>query len=336
MTANNTAVGTTTDWVDFRGVKAAVTFTQVLTHYEINWLRQSGQELRGQCPLHRGADTRTFHVNVAKQAFNCFSCRKRGNVLDFVAAMENCTVRDAALKLRDWFLATPPPQATTAQTTVVQPAAGKSRALSPESERVNPPLKFQLRVDHEHEYGSQLGFSKSTLAAFGAGVCISKGMFAGRFVIPLHDEQGRLIGYVGRSIADTASLAQFPAPEKGFSKQQLLFNLHRVIKVAGANEPIIVTPDIGTTMLITQVGLPCVGLLGESVAAAQAELLAAHFNQVQLLWERRAANQLSLHDCVMLLAQRMFVSYKELPPHATAAWFTKGNLAALLREEVSE
>jgi hypothetical protein len=26
-----------------------------------------------------------------------------GNVLDFVAAMEQCSVRDAALKLRDWF-----------------------------------------------------------------------------------------------------------------------------------------------------------------------------------------------------------------------------------------
>jgi len=42
---------------------------------------------------------------TSKNAFNCFSdvCKARGNVLDFVAAMEKCSIRDAALKLQEWF-----------------------------------------------------------------------------------------------------------------------------------------------------------------------------------------------------------------------------------------
>src|ERR1700686_777399 len=45
----------------------------------------------------------SFHATTEKNAFHCFSCGKQGNVLDFVAAMEQCTVRDAAVKLAEWF-----------------------------------------------------------------------------------------------------------------------------------------------------------------------------------------------------------------------------------------
>src|SRR5262245_35447942 len=56
-------------WVDFRLVKARVSMTEVLTHYGINWLRKSGSELRGKCPIHQGEGERSFHVNVSKNAF---------------------------------------------------------------------------------------------------------------------------------------------------------------------------------------------------------------------------------------------------------------------------
>ncbi len=44
-----------------------------------------------------------FHVNTEKNAFHCFVRGAKGNVLDFVAAMEKCSVRDAGLKLQSWF-----------------------------------------------------------------------------------------------------------------------------------------------------------------------------------------------------------------------------------------
>src|SRR3989442_13873403 len=92
------------DWIDFREIKAAVTFQMVLDHYGLtNGLRKNKDELRGRCPLHQGEGERTLHVNLSKGAYYCFSCKARGNVLDFTAAMEQCSIRDAALKLRDWF-----------------------------------------------------------------------------------------------------------------------------------------------------------------------------------------------------------------------------------------
>src|ERR1700752_1123027 len=93
-------------WVDFKKVKEAISIQAVLDRYSITGLSQSGDELRGGCPIHKGsAKKKTFTVNIRKNAFRCFStdCNASGNVLDFVAAMELCTIRDAALKLEQWF-----------------------------------------------------------------------------------------------------------------------------------------------------------------------------------------------------------------------------------------
>ena len=93
-----------TEWVDFRIIKAAITMQMVLDRYDIT-LKKSGHELRGKCPIHHGSSNKHFAVNVSKNVFKCFfaQCDAHGNVLDFVAAMEQCSVRDAAVKLRDWF-----------------------------------------------------------------------------------------------------------------------------------------------------------------------------------------------------------------------------------------
>ena len=93
------------NWVDFKAIKQAVTIVQVLDRYNIK-LKKSGKELRGRCPIHQGDGKDTFHVNTEKSAFNCFSCQAKGNVLDFVAAMEKCSVRYAGLKLTEWFSVT--------------------------------------------------------------------------------------------------------------------------------------------------------------------------------------------------------------------------------------
>src|SRR2546421_11430699 len=99
------------DWVDFKAVKDTVAMQMVLAHYQVNGLRKEKQELVGRCPIHQGEGERAFHVSLTKNAFNCFSCKARGNVLDFVAAMEKCSVRDAALKLTEWFSISIPDQA---------------------------------------------------------------------------------------------------------------------------------------------------------------------------------------------------------------------------------
>src|SRR5262249_30147289 len=151
--------------VDFKTVKTAVNFEQVLTHYQVNWLRKSGDELRGRCPIHQG-ERKGFHVNLAKGAFRCFSdrCKAKGNLLDFVAAMEKCTVRDAALKLQAWF------SIGGASPTSTPATPDRSGGKGSGDELVNKPLTFQLKgVDPAHAYLAERGITRETAEAFGVG-----------------------------------------------------------------------------------------------------------------------------------------------------------------------
>jgi len=92
------------DWVDFKAIKAAVTIDMVLDRYDVV-LKKTGYELRGKCPIHGGSNNKHFTANLNKNVFKCFfaECGAHGNVLDLVASVERCSVREAALKLSDWF-----------------------------------------------------------------------------------------------------------------------------------------------------------------------------------------------------------------------------------------
>lgn len=293
------------DWVDFRAIKQAVSLQAVLDRYGINWLRKNKDELRGRCPIHKGDGERSFHVNTAKNAFQCFSCKARGNVLDFVAAMEKCSVRDAALRLKDWF--------KVGESGQVPAAAATVAVDDPEPVSVGPinlPLPFELRVDHAHEYGLGRGLTIETLKLFGAGLCISKGMFAGRFIIPLHNAVGKLVGYAGRSLDDSEPKYLFPSRDKGFYKSLLLFNLHRV---APAAKQIILIEGFFTTMFLWQTGLAALGLLGSSLSKEQAAMIVDRFTSVLLLFDGDDAGRTASDDCLVRLGRRLWVKALALP-----------------------
>jgi hypothetical protein len=89
-------------WVDFATVKRIVTMRMLIERYGVK-VHKSGKELRGRCPIHKGEGENSFSVNTDKNIFNCFSCNAKGNILEFVAAMERCSIRDAALRLAEWY-----------------------------------------------------------------------------------------------------------------------------------------------------------------------------------------------------------------------------------------
>jgi DNA primase len=92
-------------WVDFNLIKTAVTMEMLIVQYGLTGLERNGDEMRGVCPIHQGKSKRELSINLVKNTFCCFApkCRARGNVLDFVAQMERCTIKEAALKMEEWF-----------------------------------------------------------------------------------------------------------------------------------------------------------------------------------------------------------------------------------------
>jgi DNA primase len=88
---------------NFALIRERVTMQMLLDHYSIS-LKKQGKELRGKCPIPGcGTGERSFQVNPAKNVFHCFSCKAGGNVIDFVAKIEGCNIREAGLLIQQWF-----------------------------------------------------------------------------------------------------------------------------------------------------------------------------------------------------------------------------------------
>src|SRR6267378_1009311 len=92
-------------FVDFKAVKAAIHMEQVLDQYGLlDRFKKSGDSLSGPCPIHGGENPTQFRVSISKNVWNCFSeCKHGGNVLDFIARMDNVSIHAAALKAIEWF-----------------------------------------------------------------------------------------------------------------------------------------------------------------------------------------------------------------------------------------
>jgi DNA primase len=292
-------------YVDFRAVKEAVSIRMALDHYGVNWLRKNGEELRGRCPIHKGEGTDTFHANLGKNIFNCFSCKARGNVLDFVAAREQCTVRDAALKLAEWFSIG---GSSLKPTPERKAASAKSRR---EASAQNKPLTFQLKgVDSGHSYLEERGISKETAEEFGVGFFAGRGSMSGRVVIPIHNSGGELVAYAGRAIDGSEPKYKLPA---GFHKSLELFNLHRAIGESNPRRQVVVVEGFFDCIKVREVGLPCVALMGCSISEAQEELLVKHFDSAWLMLDGDNAGRQAATECITRIGRRMWVRLAEVP-----------------------
>ena len=86
--------------LDFKSIKHGVSLESVLRHYQVKIRRSGKDQYRGCCPIHRGDGRDAFHVNLARNIFHCFSCGAGGTVLDFIAAIEGCSVFEAGHKLQ--------------------------------------------------------------------------------------------------------------------------------------------------------------------------------------------------------------------------------------------
>ncbi len=85
-------------WID-RDKARAVPFVEVLGALGLlDRLKAKGSNLQGPCPIgkeHGKADC--FGVEIgAKQAYNCFACKSKGNVIDFVMAYKGVPFKEAA------------------------------------------------------------------------------------------------------------------------------------------------------------------------------------------------------------------------------------------------
>jgi DNA primase len=308
------------DWVEFAAVKAAVSLEMVFRLYRVDGLRSTRPgQLRGCCPMHRAGGDDAFHANLTKNAFQCFYCQAGGNVLDFVAAMEKCSIRQAALWLQRRFDVRGVPD--------WNGAGIEKRKLVPKKVEVNLPLRFRLQgVNPCHPYLGQRGITSATARYFGAGLFAGPGLMRGRIVIPIQDELGRTVAYAGRSLDGQAPRYKLPA---GFRKSAVLFNLHRA--AASGCDDAVVVEGFFDCMKVHQAGFASVvALMGTTLSAQQAMLLRARFGGLVLLLDGDAAGQRGANAIAAQLRDAGHVEVLELPAGAQPDQLSSREIRQLL------
>jgi len=304
--------------VNFAAIKQAVMVEAVLRHYLVAELKGSrAGRYRGRCPIHQGEGCDAFHVDVKRKIFHCFSCGAGGDVLDLVALLNKCTLREAALQLKGWFL---PGAATSGE-----PAA-KQRVTKGKIS-VNPPLPFTLRgVQGGHAYLSGRDIDERTAERFGVGFYGGPGFMSGRVVIPIHDERGRLVAYAGRSVDGRQPRYRFPA---GFGKSQVLFNFHRATATRG--DTALVVEGFFDCLRVSQAGCgSVVALMGTELYERPAQLLRDRFSRVLLLLDGDEAGRLARDRVAARLRDRCEVRVIELPEGVQPDQLPDGRLCELM------
>jgi DNA primase len=269
-------------WLNFRHIKDTVPLGMVLQSYGWKCSRRCGDRVQGRCPIHRGQRADAFHADLRQNGFHCFVCQAHGSVLDLVAAVERCSLRQAALRLAERFGVEPwVPQS---ESDVGRPPTAE-RIREKESSAA---LRFALGpIDGTHAYLQERGIEVDTAAHFGVGFYAGPGLLQGRVVIPIHNQHGQLLAYAGRSIDGAAPKYKLPA---GFAKSRVLFNLH--CAATHGIDRVIVVEGFFDCLKMHQAGFPCVvGLMGCSLSAHQEALLVERYRNVTLMLDGDPAGQ---------------------------------------------
>lgn len=312
-------------WIDFEAIKRRVPIAVVLEHYRIQGLKRSGKaHLRGRCPLHGGEGRETFHIDTMEQVFHCFSCRAGGSVLDLVMAIEGCGLRQAAEQLSSWQVV---PVGETG------PLSRNGRSTVTKKIKSIPPLGFRLRgIDTGHPYLRIRGLREATAIEFGVGFYPGPGLMQHRLVIPIQDEDGRLVGYCGRSLDGSEPRYKFPLK---FPKSRLLFNLHRA--AATRQSDVIVVEGFFDCLKVYQAGFPSVvALMGSSLYEPQCQLLVERFRHIRLMLDGDPAGRRAMALIAPTLSAHCLTDVIELTEGVQPDQLTEKLLHQLLaRKEAS-
>jgi DNA primase len=309
-----------TNWIDFKELRKQLDFREVLRHYGAE-SKTTGDQHHGFCPLpsHQGKrNSPSFSANIKRGIFHCFGCGEKGNVLDFAVLMERGNpengedVRRVASTLKERFLGgSEPPKK---QKSDEEEDAGDNAV-------VNAPLDFELKgIDPNHPYLPDRGFTPETIAYFGLGYC-SRGLLGNRIVIPLHNSQGRLVGYAGRvtddeSINEENPKYKFPGRRKRkevvheFRKSLLLYNAHRIAEPA---DDLVVVEGFASVWWLWQAGIAnVVASMGAACSEEQANMIVSLVSPSGRVWVFTDGDSAGVRCAESILVQ--------VSPHRFTRW----------------
>jgi len=188
-------------FIDFVALKERVSIEDAAQMLGLT-LQKSGGQLRGPCPGCKKGGDRALAITPSKNLFFCFGNETGGDQIALVGHIRECKLTEAA-ELLAGISKVPSNVPLTGTGTV-----SKERAAVPEEHkgRANglSPLDY---LDAGHAAVEAAGFNPEEAKALGVGYA-PKGIMRGTVAVPIRDQHGTLLGYIG--------VTEARCPPKGF------------------------------------------------------------------------------------------------------------------------
>lgn len=307
-------------------------------------LKKAGTNFICCCPFHQ-EKTPSFNVIPHKQFFYCFGCGVSGNAVKFLMMFLHQAFPEAVKSLADKLGVTLPIDQQTSEFSL-------SAQLSDLLNKINdfykkrlyqkPPVlleylkKRQLNKNVIDEF--QLGyappdwqnlqniFPKNKKLLLEAGMIIPKEQndqffdrFRNRLMFPLHNRQGKLIGFAGRVLDDQQKPKYMNSPESTlFHKQKELYGLYQVLSHQAQPEFIVVVEGYMDVISLFQFGLPqVVATMGTATSHYHLQILHKYTDNIVFCFDGdtagRQAAWRALENAIPLYNQTANIRFLFLP-----------------------
>ncbi len=280
-------------------------------------LKKSGHNYTACCPFHN-EKTPSFNVVAKKQFYHCFGCGASGNAISFAMNYLHLSFSDAIESLASRIGLKVPREGNVKETQqsislyqfLNQVANFYQQKLKNEGAQAIAYLK-QRGLSGEIAHMYQLGYAppgwhnleekfkskKDELIA--TGMIIQKDdlktydRYRERIMYPIHDRQGRIIGFGGRVIDSNQKPKYLNSPETSiFQKSRELYGLHQVLQQQKTINYIIIVEGYMDVIALAQHGvLNAVGTLGTATSTYHIQLLSKHTKKIIFCFDGDAAGR---------------------------------------------
>jgi len=315
-------------WLD--ELKSKVDIVSILGKFM--YLQRKGNKYWACCPFHN-EKTASFCVNADEQYYHCFGCGKSGNVISFLMENKRMEYAEAIEYLaKEYNMEIPESDDSAYRERKVQKdklyAANKAAAryfysnlAKPEAQEVveymdNRNIRHDTRITFGLGYSidgygllkelNKQGYSKETLIT--AGLVNEDGYdpLAKRFIIPIINAKGQVIGFGGRTlIKDVKPKYRNTKATPLFDKRKNLYNVN-LFKRTLAEEKhssVILTEGYMDVMSIYQAGIHnVVASMGTSLTMEQCNEIRKYVPKVYVCFDGDTAGQIATWRSLDMLA----------------------------------
>lgn len=304
---------------ELNNLRSQTDIAEVVGHYLP--LVKKGKALSAVCPFHDDHDP-SLNINTDRQIYKCFVCGAGGNVFTFVRDYEKISFREAVVKVAD-MVGFKLSAELSMETQSVDPAIQRlysclkdgvqfthynlntvnaSDAKSYLKNRgINDAIidKFELGYNPDNDELTKFlkakGHStedlvKSNLTRineFG-----EKDVFAGRITFPIHDPQGRPVGFSARALQKDLAKYVNTAETPIYSKGRLLYNYHRAKTACRQAGETLLVEGVTDVLAFDKAGVYNVlATLGTACTKDQIRLIRQISEKVVLCYDGDAAGQ---------------------------------------------